>query len=110
VPNCKYFLVTETKRKHARLRARFQQQGDANSHQVSFFLQGKAPKEIHAILTETLKDHAPSYATVKNWMTHFKRGYFPPVMRLFLDDPEQLPPRGYCLNSRANHGRPPGFG
>ena len=31
----------------------------------SFFLQGKAPKEIHAILKETLGEHAPSYATVK---------------------------------------------
>jgi len=31
-----------------------------------YFLQGKAPKEIHAILTETLGEHAPSYATVKN--------------------------------------------
>jgi hypothetical protein len=30
------------------------------------FLQGKAPKEIHAILTETLGEHAPSYVTVKN--------------------------------------------
>jgi hypothetical protein len=28
-------------------------------------LQGKAPKEIHAILTEILGEHAPSYATVK---------------------------------------------
>jgi len=27
-----------------------------------FFMQGKAPKEIHAILTETLGEHAPSYA------------------------------------------------
>jgi len=24
-----------------------------------FFLQGKTPKEIHAILTETLEEHAP---------------------------------------------------
>jgi len=31
-----------------------------------FFLQGKAPKEIHAILIETLGKHASSYATVKN--------------------------------------------
>jgi len=31
-----------------------------------FFLQGKAPKEIHAILIETLGEHAPSYATVRN--------------------------------------------
>jgi hypothetical protein len=41
-----------------------------------FFLQGKAPKEIHAILTETLGEHAPSYATVKKWVTQFKHGDF----------------------------------
>jgi transposase len=41
-----------------------------------FFLQGKAPKEIHAILTETLGEHPPSYATVKNWVTPFKLGDF----------------------------------
>ena len=39
-----------------------------------FFLQGKAPKEIHAILKETLGEHAPSYATIKNWVAQFKRG------------------------------------
>jgi len=33
-------------------------------------------KEIHAILTETLGEHAPSYATVKNWMAQFKRRDF----------------------------------
>ena len=33
-----------------------------------FFLQSKAPKEIHAILTETLGEHAPLHATVKNWV------------------------------------------
>ena len=32
-----------------------------------FSLQGKAPKEIHNFLTETLGEHAPSYTTVKNW-------------------------------------------
>jgi len=37
-------------------------------------LQGKAPKEIHAILTETLLKYAPSCATVKNWVAQFKRG------------------------------------
>jgi len=36
-------------------------------------LQGKAPKEIHAILTETLREHAPFYATVKNLVAQFKR-------------------------------------
>jgi len=75
VPNCKFFLVPEAERKRVRRRGRFQQHGDA-SCQV-FFLQGKAPKEIHAILTETLREHAPSYdATVKNWVVQFKRGDF----------------------------------
>ena len=41
-----------------------------------FFLQGKAPKETHAILKEILGEHLLSYATVKNWVAHFKRGYF----------------------------------
>jgi hypothetical protein len=31
-----------------------------------FFLQGKALKEIHAILTETLGEYAPLYVTIKN--------------------------------------------
>jgi len=53
------------------------------------FLQGKAPKEFHAILTETLREHAPSYAIVKNWVAQFKRGDFSPVMCLVLDDPKQ---------------------
>jgi len=75
VPNCKYLLVTEAKRKHARRRVRFQQHGYASCHQFCF-LKGKEPKEIHAILTETLGAHAPSYATVKNWVAQFKRGYF----------------------------------
>jgi len=34
-------------------------------------LQGKAPKVIHAILTETLGEHAPLYSTVKNWTTTY---------------------------------------
>jgi len=74
LPNCKSFLVTEAERKHVRRRARFQQHRDASCHQGFFFLQGKAPKEIHAILTEILGEYAPSYATVKNWVAHFKRG------------------------------------
>ena len=41
-----------------------------------FFLQGKAPKKILAVLTETLGEHAPSYDTVKNWVAQFKRGDF----------------------------------
>jgi len=41
-----------------------------------FFLQGKAPKEIRAMLTETFGEYAPSYATVKNWVAQVKRGDF----------------------------------
>jgi len=69
-------LVTESGKKHVRRRARFQQYGDASCHQVFFCLQGKAPKEIHAILIETLREHAPSYAIVKNWVAQFKLGDF----------------------------------
>ena len=76
MPNCTSFLVTEAERKHVRRRARFQQHRDASCHQFFFYLQSKAPKEIHAILKETLGKHAPSYATVKNWMAQFKRGDF----------------------------------
>jgi len=76
VPNCKSFLVTEAERKHVRRRAEFQQHRGASCHQVLFFLQGKAPKEIHDILTETLGELAPSYATVKNWVAQFKRDDF----------------------------------
>ena len=41
-----------------------------------YFLQGRVPKKIHAILIETLGEHAPSYATVKNRVAQFKRGDF----------------------------------
>jgi len=79
VPNCESFLVTEAERKHVRRRARFQQHGDASCHQVFFLCkarQGKAPKEIHAILTEILGKQASSCATVKNWVAQFKCGDF----------------------------------
>jgi len=38
---------------------------------IFFPLQGKAPKEIHAILKETLGEYAQSYATVRNWVAQF---------------------------------------
>jgi len=41
-----------------------------------FFLQGKASKEIHVFLTETLGEHAPLYATIKDWVAQFKHGDF----------------------------------
>ena len=76
MPNCKSFLVTAAERKHVRRRAPFHQHRCASCHQVFFFLQGKAPKEFHAILRETLGEHAPSYAIVKNLVAQFKRGDF----------------------------------
>jgi len=86
------FLVTEPERKHVKRRARFQQHRHASCYHV-FFLQGKAPKEIHTILAETLGEHVPSYATVKNWVASLNVVISPPVMRLVLDDPKHLPPR-----------------
>ena len=76
MPNYKSFLVTGAERKHIRRRKRFQQHRDASCHQVFFPLQGKAPKEFHAILRETLGEYAPSYANVKSWVSQFKRGDF----------------------------------
>ena len=84
MPNCKSFLVTQAERKHVRLRARFQQYRRRELSSRFFHPhpttqlqpQGKAPKEIHAILTDTLEEHAPSYATVKNWVAQFKPSDF----------------------------------
>ena len=73
--NCKSFLVTEAQRNHVRRRAQFRQHREGSCHHVPP-LQGKAPKEIHTILTETLGEHAPLYATVKNWVAQFKFGDF----------------------------------
>jgi len=62
---------------------------------IFFFLQGKAPKEIYGILRETLGEHAPSYATVKNLVAQFKVAIFPPVMRLVRNDPNSDHPGDY---------------
>jgi len=70
-----FFLLTEAEMKHVRRRARFQQHGDSGFHQF-FFFYCKARRRIHVILIETLGEHAPSYATVKNWTAQFKRGDF----------------------------------
>jgi len=58
-----------------------------------FFLQGKAPKEIHAILKETLGEHEHAQ---HHRMTPSKTGWpslnvviFLPVMRRVLDEPKQ---------------------
>jgi len=44
---------------------------------IKFFsLQGKARKEIQAILKETLGECALSYGTIRNWVAQFKCGDF----------------------------------
>jgi hypothetical protein len=83
VQNYKSFLDTEAERKHVRRRARFKQHRDASCHAR----QG-APKEIHAILIETLGEHAPSYATVKNWVAKFKCGASRPERPKTVTTPE----------------------
>ena len=44
---------------------------------INFFLtKGKFQKDIHNILIETIRERAPSYVTVKNWVAQLKRGDF----------------------------------
>jgi hypothetical protein len=71
----KSFLVTEAERSMS-VKARDFSNIDTRSVITFFLLQGKAPKETHAILTETFGEHAPTYATVKNWVAQFKCGDF----------------------------------
>jgi len=53
------------------------------------FLQGKALKEINAILIEALGEHAPFYAAVQTVYPNLNVVIFSPVMRLVMDDPKQ---------------------
>ena len=48
------------------------------------FLQGKAPKDNHAILIKILEEYAPSYATIKTGWLSLNVVMLPPVMRLIL--------------------------
>jgi len=108
VPNCNSLLVTEAERNYVRRYARFQQHEDASCHEVFFPLQGKAPKEIHAILTEILGEHPPSYATVINWVARFKRGDFSTC-----DAPRPGPPKTVTtpeIIDQIHLGRQPDFG
>ena len=64
-----------------------------------FLLEGKAPKEIHAILIETLEEHAPSMAPSNARWPSLNVVIFPLVLRLVLDDPKQWPPRRLLINT-----------
>ena len=119
MPNWKSFLVIEAEREHVRRCARFQQHRDARCHQVFFlsfflsffFLQDKAPKEFHAILKETLEEHASSYDTVRNWVAQIKRGDFSTCDAPRPGRPKTVTtPKIIEKNSPANLGRPADFG
>ena len=86
--NCKSSLLTQAERKQRQATRTI---STTWRHELStfFFLQDKAPKEIHAILTETLGEYVPSYVTVENWVARLNVVIFLPVMRLVLDDPKQ---------------------
>jgi hypothetical protein len=71
---------------------------------------GKVLKEIHAIMTETLGEHALSYATIKNWVAQFKQWFFHLLCTSFWTTWNSDHPGGYWSNSRANLGRPLDFG
>jgi hypothetical protein len=58
-----------------------------------YFLQSKAPKEIHTILTEIFGEHAPEYAIVKNLVAFFIVLIFQPSLRFVLDEQKQCLPR-----------------
>jgi len=62
------FLVTESRRKHVRRRARFQQHRDASSHEDFFPCKARPIRKFTLLLSETWRETAPSYATVKNWV------------------------------------------
>jgi len=66
-----------------------------------FFLQGKVPKDSHAILTETLGEHATLYATVKNWMAQFKRGNFSTCDAPHPEDIKKWPPWRLLIKSMS---------
>ena len=68
MPNCKYFLVQRLKGNMSGDARDFNNIETRAVIKVFFPLQDKASKEIHEILRETLGEHAPSYATVKNWV------------------------------------------
>jgi len=55
-----------------------------------FSLQGKAPKEIHDIFTETLGEMHHRMPPSKTGWPSLNVVIFPPVMRLVLDDPQRL--------------------
>ena len=63
-------------KKHFRRRSAIWKTWRRDLSSIFFFLQCKAPTEIHATLRETWGENATSYATVKIWVAQFIRGFF----------------------------------
>ena len=78
MPNCKsfFFLLQRLKGSLSGDARHFNNIETRDVIKIFFILQGKSPKEAHAILTETLGEHSSSRAAVKNWVAQFKRGDF----------------------------------
>ena len=68
MPNFKSILVTEAQINVSDDARDFNNIETRAVIKFLFFLQDKAPKETHTILIETLGEHGPSYAIVKNWV------------------------------------------
>ena len=78
MPNCKYFLVIKAEEKHVRRRARFQQHGDARSHQVLFLFPARQCAEGNSRHSDrNIRGTCTIVCPAKNWVAQFKRGYFP---------------------------------
>jgi len=77
VPNCKSFLVTEAEKEGCQATRPILTTSRRELSSSFFFSASKVPKKIHAILIETLGEHAPSYAAVKSGVAQVKHSDFP---------------------------------
>ena len=74
----------------------------------TFFFPARQGAEGNSRHSETLGEHAPSYATVKNWVVQFKRDFTTCDARP--GQPETVTTPDYWSHSWANLGRPTDFG
>jgi transposase len=70
----------------------------------------KCQRKIHAILREILGKHAPSYATIKNWVAQFKHGDFSTCDVPCPGRPKTVTTTWIIYQiHKVIHGRPPDF-
>jgi len=68
------------------------------------------PKDIHAILTETLGESAPLYATIRNRVARFRRGDFSTCDAPCLRQTKTVTTPEIIDQIEANLGGTPDFG